>query len=298
MKRHLLCAAFLLLLFLWAQATCGEIYQVKKGDSLYKLAKQFGLSISEIQESNGLTGTGLRVGQILELPEKKGIGNRTPEPKKEQKPNLLGSEDTAGVQIPQDKKVGGETKNAGDTTMVVLKGLLPPERERAGYVLIGDTLKVLKRKPKPASDTSGRLAKVEPGTRTFPPRSTLAQQAVDYALTFLGTPYHYGGVSEEGGFDCSGFVRHVFANFKLDLPHSSKDQYTLGKAVSKDQLEIGDLLFFTRPRRSKGVGHVGIYIGDGQFIHASSGKKNEIIISALDSAYYVKRYVGARRLQL
>jgi len=236
-----------------------------------------------------MTGTSLRVGQVLEIP-KKGSPRSA----------VSGQEsETSQVHSASSKTNGGvEARSAGDTTVVVLKGLLPQERERRGYVLIGDTLKVLRRKSKGAVDTSEMSAKGGPRIRTTPKTLSMAQQVVDYALTFLGTPYHYGGITEEGGFDCSGFVRHVFANFKLDLPHSSKDQYTLGKAVSKDQLEIGDLLFFTRPRRSKGVGHVGIYIGDGQFIHASSGKKNEIIISALDSAYYVKRYVGARRLQL
>ena len=296
MKRHLLCAAFFLTLFLWAQAACGEIYQVKRGDSLYKLARQFGITVTEIQEANRLTGTSLMVGQVLEIPEK-GSPRSTVTSLRSAVSGLEG--ETLQVNLASSKiKEGVEARSAGDTTVVVLKGLLPQERERRGYVLIGDTLKVLRRKSKGAADTSELLAKGEPRIRTSPDTLSMAQQVVDYALTFLGTPYHYGGITEEGGFDCSGFVRHVFANFKLDLPHSSKDQYTLGKAVSKDQLEIGDLLFFTRPRRSKGVGHVGIYIGDGQFIHASSGKKNEIIISTLNSAYYVKRYVGARRLQL
>jgi hypothetical protein len=279
---------------LWVQAASGETYRVKKGDSLYRIAKHYGLTIREIQEANNLTGTSLHPGQILDIPsrpeavEEKVEPGPVPQERPSERPQTPLPEERTGLE--------GQTK--GDTTIIILKGLLPPESERAAYLLIGDTLKVLKRRPKPLS------GKIEPpekgGPITKGPRSTsnLAQQVVDYALTLLGTPYHYGGTTEEGGFDCSGFVRHVFANFKVDLPHSSRDQYSLGRAVSKDGLEIGDLLFFTRPGRSKGVGHVGIYIGDGQFIHASSGKKKKITISALDSTYYVKRYVGARRLPL
>jgi LysM repeat protein len=295
MMRLRLPSVFVLLVaLLWVQTASGETYRVKKGDSLYRIAKHYGLTIREIQEANNLTGTSLHPGQILDIPSREGPGEQRvePEPVPQEKP--LGRPQTP---LPEEK-TGIEARTLGDTTIIILKGLLPPESERAAYLLIGDTLKVLKRRPKPLSGKIEPPEKGKPITRGPRSSSNLPQQVVDYALTLLGTPYHYGGTTEEGGFDCSGFVRHVFANFKVDLPHSSRDQYSLGRAVSKDGLEIGDLLFFTRPGRSKGVGHVGIYIGDGQFIHASSGKKKKITISALDSTYYVKRYVGARRLSL
>lgn len=274
----------------------GMPYEVKQGDSLYKVARTYGLTVSELKEANGLAGTALRIGQILDIPDKMNCRNLKRETVKEQIPDALTvSEAREERPLPVDKR-STEVKIVGDTTLIVLKEMLPPESDRAGYLLIGDTLKIIKRRLKAVPDTSPTLTM----RTSLTPRLGTAkvQEIVDYALTFLGTPYHYGGTAEEGGFDCSGFVRHVFANFKVDLPHSSRDQYTMGRAVGKDVLENGDLLFFTRPGRSKGVGHVGIYIGDGQFIHASSGKKNKIIISALDSTYYVKHYVGARRLAL
>lgn len=279
---------------LWSQVASGETYKVKKGDSLYRIARNYGLTVRDIQEANGLTGTGLRPGQVLEIPTR--INTKEPQPETAKTPQEM---PLKGPERPlPEQRTGVEAETLGDTTVLILKGLLPPEKDRAGYLLTGDTLKVLKRKSKPFSVKPEPVPKEEKTTPVSHPSSHLAQQVVDYALTFLGTPYHYGGTTEEGGFDCSGFVRHVFANFNLDLPHSARDQYALGRAVAKDELAISDLLFFTRPGHGHGVGHVGIYIGDGQFIHASSGKNKKIVISVLDSTYYVKHYVGARRLSL
>jgi murein DD-endopeptidase MepM/ murein hydrolase activator NlpD len=294
MKLHFPLVFAFAIALLWAQASSGETYKVKKGDSLYRIARSYRLTVRDIQEANGLTGIGLRPGQVLEIPIKTVLEEQrqVPEPPSQETPR-----EEAKPPLPMEQP-GIEAKTFGDTTVLILKSLLPPEKDRAGYLLLGDTLKVLKRQFKPSSvkqEPVQKEGKVTPYSPSFP---HLAQQVVDYALTFLGTPYHYGGTTEEGGFDCSGFVRHVFANFNLDIPHSSREQYALGRAVSKDNLEISDLLFFTRPGHSKGVGHVGIYIGDGQFIHASSGKNKKIVISGLDSTYYVKRYVGARRLSL
>jgi LysM repeat protein len=286
---------FLTTLLLAGQAL-GKTYEVKKGDSLYKIARTFGITIVELRHANSLSGITLSVGQVLEIPER--TVRREGEAKKGKEPadDTLTVRETARILPPAGEFPQTEVRSDGDTTMVILKGLLPPEGERAGYLLVGDTLKVLKRQLKAPRDTAGAVFGRPPIPLFY--RSVPAQEIADYALTLLGTPYHYGGTTEQGGFDCSGFVRHVFSNFKIDLPHSSREQYSLGRAVFKGDLVIGDLLFFTSPGRSKGVGHVGIYIGDGQFIHASSGKKKKIIISALDSTYYAKRYVGARRLSL
>ena len=88
-----------------------------------------------------------------------------------------------------------------------------------------------------------------------------ADSVLAYAKNFLGVPYVYGGTTP-GGFDCSGFVKYVYANFGIDLPRVTYEQMKVGVAVSTDDLQAGDLLFF------RGGGHVGIYAGDGMYIHA------------------------------
>jgi cell wall-associated NlpC family hydrolase len=111
---------------------------------------------------------------------------------------------------------------------------------------------------------------------------------VGIALSMLGTPYVWGG-SAPGGFDCSGLVMWAYAQVGVSLPHSSYAQYGYGVPVSKDQLEPGDLVFFD------GLGHVGIYIGGGQFVHAPH-TGDVVKISSLDEDWYSAMYVGARRI--
>ena len=122
----------------------------------------------------------------------------------------------------------------------------------------------------------------------------LGEQIVRYAEKFLGTPYTWGGTSPDTGFDCSGFTTYVFRNFGVSLNRSSKDQIKNGTAVSKSNLQPGDIVIF-KNRGKTAIGHVGIYIGSGNFIHAAN-KKEGVVITALSSSYYSQRYVGARRV--
>ncbi|HHZ19366.1 MAG TPA: C40 family peptidase [Firmicutes bacterium] len=112
-----------------------------------------------------------------------------------------------------------------------------------------------------------------------------------YAKRWLGVPYRYGG-STPHAFDCSGFTAYVFKNFGYSLPHSSVGQAQLGTVVTRDQLLPGDLVFFNTV--GDRISHVGIYLGDGLFIHASSGS-GQVTITPLNKGYYQKRYVCARR---
>jgi cell wall-associated NlpC family hydrolase len=111
---------------------------------------------------------------------------------------------------------------------------------------------------------------------------------VGIAMGYLGVPYVYGGASPSG-FDCSGLVMYAFAQLGVSLPHSSYAQYSMGVAVSRDQLQPGDLVFFN------GLGHVGIYGGGGQFIHAPH-TGDVLKLSSLSESWYASTYVGARRI--
>ncbi len=112
---------------------------------------------------------------------------------------------------------------------------------------------------------------------------------VSIALQYLGTPYVWGGSSPSTGFDCSGFVAYVFAQVGISLPHHAASQYGYGIAVPREQLAPGDLVFFD------GLGHVGIYIGNGQFVHAPH-TGDVVKISSLYESWYAATFVGARRL--
>jgi cell wall-associated NlpC family hydrolase len=119
-----------------------------------------------------------------------------------------------------------------------------------------------------------------------PPGS--ASGVVGIAMQYLGVPYLWGGASPETGFDCSGFTMYVFAQVGISLPHNAAMQYQLGSPVSRENLQPGDLVFFNN------LGHMGIYIGGNQMIHAPH-TGDVVKISAL-TGWYAETYVGARRL--
>lgn len=130
---------------------------------------------------------------------------------------------------------------------------------------------------------------------SFVDRATAtAQDVIDQALDLLGIRYRRGGSSPEAGFDCSGFVAHVFREgIGLILPRSSRELSRTGETVAREDLKPGDLVFFNTMRRA--FSHVGIYLGDNQFVHAPRSG-GSIRIEDLRDGYWVKRFNGARRI--
>ena len=111
---------------------------------------------------------------------------------------------------------------------------------------------------------------------------------VGIAMQYLGVPYVWGGASPSG-FDCSGLIMYAYGKMGISLPHHAASQYAMGSPVSRDQLEAGDLVFFN------GLGHAGIYVGGGSFIHAPHSG-DVVKISSLSDSWYAQTWVGARRL--
>lgn len=123
---------------------------------------------------------------------------------------------------------------------------------------------------------------------TYASKATLEREVQEV----LGTPYQWGG-STTAGFDCSGFILYIMDKFNSgDLPRTSASQAKVGSPVAKDDLRVGDLVFFNT--LGSGISHAGIYIGDGEFAHSSSSKG--VRISKLSDSYYRDRYVTARRV--
>lgn len=120
------------------------------------------------------------------------------------------------------------------------------------------------------------------------------QEIADYALQFVGYPYVYGG-SSPSGFDCSGFTSYIYAQFGYSINRTASNQLDNGYAVSMSELQPGDLVMFKKGSTSKRATHVGIYIGNNEFVHASTSQVG-VIISGMDEAYYTSGFVGGRRL--
>jgi cell wall-associated NlpC family hydrolase len=144
-----------------------------------------------------------------------------------------------------------------------------------------------------ASAAALEAANAAVGATASTPDGTVAPPSqfggvVGIAMRYLGTPYVWGGASP-GGFDCSGLVAYVYAQVGVSLPHYTGAQWNVGVPVSHSDLQPGDLVFFD------GLGHVGIYIGGGQFIHAPH-TGDVVKISSLSESWYASTYVGARRI--
>ena len=137
--------------------------------------------------------------------------------------------------------------------------------------------------PHPFPSPSGSASAV-PAPRT--------PSVADIALTFRGVPYRNGG-SDPSGFDCSGFTQYVFAQHGIALPRAVEEQFEQGKKVKPRDLESGDLVFFKTV--SRGPSHVGIVIGDDQFVHAPSSK-GVVRVERLSAEYWSKRFLAGRRV--
>ena len=116
---------------------------------------------------------------------------------------------------------------------------------------------------------------------------------VGYALSLQGSPYHYGKSSPEDGFDCSGFVKHVYEHQGIALPRTAQEMALSLSEVQKNDLHSGDLLFFNTD--GKPFSHVGIYVNNDSFIHAPSQRSGKVLVSSLKNRYWLDRFSCARR---
>ena len=151
----------------------------------------------------------------------------------------------------------------------------------------------------PTPVDSGSPAPLHPSIPAPPHPRTVAPEgsAVGYALSgtalaLRGAPYRNGGI-DPSGFDCSGFVRYVYEQHGVAVPRQVRDQFRIGKDVQRDDLEPGDLVFFSTV--APGASHVGIVIGGDQFVHAPS-EKGVVRVESLGAQYWASRYIGAKRV--
>jgi len=125
--------------------------------------------------------------------------------------------------------------------------------------------------------------------------TSVANSLVNYADNYLGTPYKFGAsTSTTRYFDCSSFTKHVFKKFGYNLPRTAREQAKVGKYVPRSNLKKGDLVFFKVPSRGSGIGHVGIYVGNGKMIHTYG--EGGVKYSSINTTYWKNNYVTARRL--
>lgn len=272
-------------------------YVVSRGDTLYALARRFGTTVDALRRTNGLQSDLIRPGQRLVIPGVKITPQVPPrgrtikikvpeEAAAESTPLEINPGDTVTIQRPLRVRRGPGTY-FGTLALVAAETELWVTRESQGWFevqLPGGDVGWARQEDLEAAPASG------PAERG---QATTGDVIVREAMQYLGTKYVWGGRSTSG-LDCSGFVYAVFSAFSSDLLRlRSYDYFRMGVPVTQPELQPGDLVFFTT--YAPGASHVGIYLGERKFIHASSGARS-VAISSLDESYYTSRYVGARRL--
>lgn len=300
---------------------------VAKGDSLYSVAKKYKISVEDLKSYNNIASDKLKVGAVLKVqpaektvakkatakavnmaaPNKKAVKNPATQTATAMETRVVKKGETLlaiareyGISVKQLKKMNGLKKNA------LKKGqkLKVPASEYEEEVV---TVKKEKQNPEPANSPSADEGTVQlvkqqddatpPDTpvENLSPEETLRiQHLLNVATNFIGVPYKFGGGTRKG-IDCSAFVQKVFGFLSVDLPRTAREQFRVGEKIPKDDLKEGDLVFFKT--YAKYPSHVGIYIGDNKFIHASS-RDHKVSVSTLNTPYYTKRFIGAKRMSV
>ena len=252
---------------------------VRKGDTLGKIARAHHVSVAKIQEANGLEGTHLSVGNKARHSRRQGAFEAPQGPLREGEAGDRAQVDTRG-RAAADAQVSLVDRKGPRRT--AKRGSLPPKPS-------SPNLPGRRRRRTPRPRPSPHL---RPARRLRKRTDSIKDRLLRVAQRMLAVPYRFGGTTL-WGLDCSGFVQKTFAFLNLDLPRSAREQFREGAKVAKADLSPGDLVFFRT--YAKYPSHVGIYLGDNRFVHASS-RERKVTIDSLDTPYYVKRYIGAKRL--
>ena len=267
-----------------------NLYTVADGDTVWDIAAAHGMSVTELQTANpGFDPNKLKIGQSLNLFAAK------PYLTVETKELIASTEAIEFTTVYEETN----TLYKGEV-QVKTAGVLGSKQVKAEVSKVNGVItatQVLDSVVTAEPQTQIALQGTKPGAKYVASRGSGRSVSVDasgseivaYAKTFIGTPYRSAG-SSPSGFDCSGFTQYVYANFGGSLPHSSASQYGYGTAVSKSELEAGDLVFFSNSSR---ISHVGIYVGGGTFIHSPQAG-DSVKISSFSSS--TLNFCGAVRI--
>lgn len=293
----------LILLALPQLVLASKSHIVRKSESLQHIARKYHVSVSDIKSVNNLTASRVRKGTRLIIP--------SPAEPQQKKVATSARQDTykvsRGDTLPKIAKKTG-VKIADIRNLNGLKG----NRIKAGRVLIlaaaevppdvATTVNKLQLANKDllneqeASDTLAELTDLQSDQPVDLAKTLEAKQTISSlkksAYSFLGAHYRFGGNSRTS-LDCSSFTQQVFRQLSVKLPRTAREQFSVGSEVMRGDLRKGDLVFFQT--YANFPSHVGIYLGNRKMIHASS-REHRVVISTMDTPYYLSRYLGARRM--
>jgi len=280
----------LVFLFVFASFAWAEPYVVKKGDTLYSISKRYKVSLSEIKRANNLKSNSIKPAMRLDIPNGNQIAKKVNT--KKSKKALSKKKTDKDVYI---VKKGDTLRKIALMHKTTVDELLRINGLDSSRLSIGQKI-FLKETPEQAHQEPALTEAViketlESGIGNSP-NMDIKERLRLVAEMMLDIPYRFGGSSFKG-MDCSAYVQKVFSFVDIFLPRAAREQFNVGIPITKDELSLGDLVFFRT--YAKFPSHVGIYLRDNLFIHASSVDK-KVTIGRLDAPYYAKRFIGARRL--
>ena len=294
---------FVLLLSFSTNALATQ-YKVKNGDSLYSISKKLNVSIDKIKKDNNLHKAKIKPNQILTISPKDSSTSTT---KTKSKPTYYTvkkgdtlSQIARKTHLPMKKimalnNVDQRSLRVGQRIVLFRKANVS---EESTYVKANEDLEEYG--DDLTDDDNEDTANISEPDESFKKEELLGKWNspdevhlfVKVATGFIGAPYRFGGSSLKG-IDCSSFVQKIYRIFDITLPRNAREQSKVGISVTREKLTEGDLVFFHTKRS---LGHVGIYIGNNEFVHASS-KGKVIRVDNLDAPYYQKRFQRAVRVK-
>ncbi|GAB5045954.1 C40 family peptidase [Thermodesulfovibrio sp. TK110] len=270
-----------------------ETYTVKKGDSIYRIAKRFNISVDEIKKANNLKSNKLQIGMQLQIPDKK---NKITKKSQDTEYHIVKKGETLfriakkyNTSVEELKRLNGLNSNKLSRGQKLI--VKAPEKPKENISIREDEKVPVLASAK--TDINKKVEEIEEIKASEElSQMSIAERLLLFAKKMLHLPYRFGGNSFSG-LDCSFFVKKVYSMVGIELPRSAREQFTVGVPVKKDELQPGDLVFFRT--YAKFPSHVGIYLGDNLFIHASTRSK-KVTIDSLEAPYYLSRFIGAKRI--
>ncbi len=298
---RIVAAICLILLSLPQLVLASKSHVVRKSESLQSIARKYHVSVDELKSVNSLTASRVAKGTRLIIPSHA-------EPQK----NVVASAHKDSYKVAKGDTLPKIAKKTG-VKMAEIRSLngLKGNKVKPGQVLVlvaaevpsrstgADRLQLINKdllNEQELTDTLAELTDLESDRPIDLAKSLEANQAVSNlkksAYSFLGARYRFGG-SSRTALDCSSFTQQVFREQSVKLPRTAREQFYVGNEVMRGDLKKGDLVFFQT--YASFPSHVGIYLGNRKMIHASS-REHRVVISSMDTPYYLSRYLGARRM--
>jgi cell wall-associated NlpC family hydrolase len=277
-------------------------YKVKNGDTLRSVSKKYKVPVDKLKSLNGLTSNRLKTGQTLIVSSDAGSSVKQKERARKpantrQRTLTTAGKETEGEFIQYKVERGDTLESLAEKFDLEKDDILDLNNLKKKGLTPGKVIRL----PKPEGASDEEIVALAPDVnRSYALKKWKGEDErgmlVKVAKSFAGAPYRYGGDSVRG-LDCSAFVKKVYDIFEVQLPRSAREQYWAGPKVPQNDLTTGDLVFFRTRKQCTYPTHVGIYIGDNRFIHASSYCRQGVRISSLSEDYYSKRFLGAVRVK-